>query len=86
MVSFATLSFWEKCAWRTFLGLALLERAPLNSSQLDSRDKQLLLEPRTWKERELPSRFPRKLAPNPNMKITAKTPIICHCFSAILNR
>lgn len=41
--------------------------------------------PRTWRERELPGRFQRKLAPNSNMKITAKTLIICHFSPAILN-
>ena len=42
MVSFATLKFWEQSAWRTFLGLAPLQKTPLNSSQLDSVDKQML--------------------------------------------
>lgn len=42
MVSFAILKFWEQFAWRTFLGLAPLQKTPLNSSQLDSVDKQML--------------------------------------------
>lgn len=52
MVSFATLRFWEKSSRRTILGLATLEKAPMNPSQLDSRDKQLLCVPRTWRERD----------------------------------
>lgn len=67
------------------LGWHPRERAPLNSSQMVSGHKQLRCMPRTWRKRELQGWFLRKLAPNPNMEITAKTLDICHFFLTILS-
>lgn len=81
MVTLWALLYWD--SGRNLHGEHTLdwhpwERPPLNSSQLDSGDKQMLCMPRTWKERDLQSWFLRKLAPNPSIKITAETLIICH--------
>lgn len=67
------------------LGWYPWERAPLNSSQMVPGHKQLFGMPRTWRERELPSWFLRRLAPYPNMEITAKTLPACHFFLTILS-
>lgn len=67
------------------LGWHPWERAPLNSSQMVSGHKQLFCMPRTRRERELPSWFLRKLAPNPNMEITAKILVTCHFFLTVLS-
>ena len=83
---FATLRFWEKSARRTFLGLAPLERASLNSSQLDSGDRQLVCVPRTWREEGTTKLISEEAGSEPNMNITAKTLIICHFFPIILNQ
>ena len=74
MVCFATLIFWEKSAWRTFLGLAPLERASLISSQLDSRGRQLVCVPRTWREEGTTKLISEEAGSEPKYELYSQDP------------